>query len=274
MQELGHWGKPLDFTYDCKHQLLMDTVAALYDYEVLPDPPKEAHEAKFLLLQAGFAFELLWVLKNQLKLWNRNDYPFCEPACRAYESAGQAMVKRLNLCEEILGLLPEPAIVTPLWFWEHVEREHKIISYVAHYRETGKRESEEQWRKFIRKLKNWENPHAPNDQSIRYSYFLIDYSIKVGKPQDGDSKEVKSARKNFLNEFWNPYIGSLEKILKDSQEGVGGCEFKTFLVKGENLVVQLGGRQTKLIYSPLRRHISNRGKKPTNRIITRPPYSL
>ncbi len=261
-------GQPVVFTFDSEHQPLLNAIRTLDEAKCLPEPSKPAHEVIFQHFQAGYNFELMWVIKSQLKLWKRTDYPFNLPACRAYESGGQAMIARLNLCDAVLDSFPPDILAynTAIPFWTRVELEAKTDSMRAAYLGLGKRELEDELRNTIDKLKNWENPYKPDDQFRFHSCNLIYAAIAIGKRQDCDSKQIKRERKDFVNKFWKPYIDALEKILKDSQEGVSGCKFKSFHIKGDNVVVQLSGRQIKLIYSPPKTNISNRGRNPKPKI--------
>lgn len=135
-------GQPVVFTFGSEHQPLLNAIRTLYEAKFLPDPSKPAHEVIFQHFQAGYNFELMWVIKNQLKLWKRTDYPFNLPACRAYESGSQAIIARLNLCEQVLDLLPPDILAysTAIPFWTRVELEAKTDSMMAAYLGLGKRE--------------------------------------------------------------------------------------------------------------------------------------
>ncbi len=252
----------------------------IQSFEALPDPCKEAHRDHLKRFQAASLYELIWVLKHQLKLWQRSDPPFNSRKAQAYEPSGRVLIAKLNLCEACLDYIPDisarsigvadfakmatkilPGESAILHLWRLVCLESKLSALM----ELGNQETQKQYNKnetkFIQKLSNWENPYRSDDPFRIHSYNLINAAITIGKYQAGDGRELMKVRKEFQNRVWTPYLIALRQRQIAIRDGVGDVLFRSFEVKGDALICKIGGRQRKTVFAPPKKNLSNRGRK-------------
>jgi hypothetical protein len=263
-------GEPIDFPLQKEDMPLMNAIVSLSSLEVLPEPPKDAHIELFNHLQAGFCFELMWVLKNRLKLWTKADYPFNTLDCLAHESGGKVMIALLNLCEAVLdyGLIKLP--YSPLGLWYRVQLERKTVSFgKTFFSKKTKQEMLKSQRRVIAQLAAWENPYKADDPiPHRNSNFnLFSAAIAIGKPQPYDNNQLERKRKEFRVEAWQPLLKALREHVRNLDKGVKAegstqkASFKAFQIQGDSLIAVIDGKQFEVIDSPPKKNLSNRGVK-------------
>ena len=262
-------GEPIDFPLQKEDMPLMNAIVSLSSLEVLPEPPEDAHRELFNHLQSGFFFELMWVLKDRLKLWTRADYPFNTLDCLAHESGGAVMIALLNLCEAVLdyGLIKLP--YSPLGLWYRVQLEQQIVSFgKTFFSKKTKKERLESLRSVIKQLAVWKNPYKPDDRLRHHNFNLFSAAIAIGKPQPDDNNELKKQRGEFRRKAWQPLLKALREHVRDLDKGVKAegstqkASFKAFQIQGDSLIAVIDGKQFEVIYSPPKKNLSNRGVKP------------
>ncbi len=237
-----------------------------------PNPIQPFHIAIFQQFQSEFILELMWVLKDSFPaIWRRIDYPFNTTVCRALESRGLESLRLLNLsmqCEEF-----DPNFTCSLVNWMFAKAEHKVSTLRKYFSQgTNKQANIESNSDMIRELKVWENPYRSEiDPSLPkkncfYRYNLFKTAIVLGKPLSGDSRDKYAERKAFQDKAWTPYINALSAINRDERDGVENVGFYGFDLKGDSIVAQLKGRQTEPWFSPPKKNISGRGRKPNQNL--------
>lgn len=261
-------GEPIETPLQKEDMPLANAIASLSSIEIIPETPKGAHIAMFLYFQSGFVYELMWFLKDRLKLWTRTEYPFNTVECLAFESKGAVMTALLNLCEAVMdyGLIKLP--YSPLTLWYRIQKERKIAKFgkPLFSKETKQKELEVE-RSIITQLTKWENPYKPDEPQMQHNFNLFNMAIAIGKPQPDDNDELKKKRREFRVKAWQPLLKALRWQAKDTDKGVqieGSTQkasFKALQIQGDNLIAVVDGKKIKLIYSPSKKNLSNRGVK-------------
>ena len=239
--------KPIEFEVAPENYCFMWVVSQLSQFKVLQDNAPLVYKELEARLNGGYNNSLLLVIKNQMKLWTRNDYPFNLPFIRAREPEAQVIIARLNLWEGVLDNTPLP--YKALHGWCFSELESKIATFESEFYRSktleGKVVSE---RKMIQALKNNSNPYSSSNPLSQHTYNLHSAALAIKQHRSFASKDDQDQQKEFISKAWKPYLSALMKHAKTLEKGAAGQKFGSYRVENDHLSMLLGGRQTEKIF--------------------------
>lgn len=241
---------------------------------------KKADLVKILQMQETWRYSFYWLLKDYLKQWKFDDFPFCTPEVRACLPFGNKRIATLRLCEKVLDeekLSNSPEKLpyeNALEFAGKLWAEEKLRNLlIAHQIEPNKKTVEGKLREEISTLKEWVNPYEGNPHCEHLSN-LIATAIRIGERQTKpETASLRKRRENFRKEAWRPYLKAIANCLKTIRDGIKVeidnkdivYRFATPYVQGEALVaaeLTQGGRGIQKIYAPSQKtFLSGRGRK-------------
>jgi hypothetical protein len=258
----------------------LKSLTVLGEITLRKEQEKKADIVKILELQETWRYSFYWVLKDYLKEWTINDFPFCTPEVKACKPFGDKRIATLRLCEKVLDkqeLSGKPDSLryeNALEFVGNIWLEEKLRNLqIAHLIEPNKKLTEQGFRQEISALKNWQNPWEGISNCYHLSN-LISTAIRISEPRsERESASRKKKRSNFRKEAWQPYLKAMAETLRAIRQGVTveGADdeevtyhFAHLRVQGDALVAPkfTQGRETQEIYAPpQKKFLSGRGRK-------------
>jgi hypothetical protein len=261
----------------------LDSLSLLANITIRKKEEKKADIVKILELQETWRYSFYWLLKDYLKQWTRNDFPFCTPEVRACRPFGNKRIAALKLCERLLdeeelSASPEKLrYVNALEFAGTLWVEEKLRNLlIAHQIEPKKKLVGDALRQEISALKKWQNPYKANPDCEHLSN-LVATAISISDPRiETKNNSVKKRREKFCEEIWQPYLKAMAECLKAIRNGVkieiDGKEvvyrFAPLSIQGDALLVPeltQGGKAFRELYAPSQqKFLSGRGRKSKN----------
>ena len=211
----------------------------------------ESHKEAFFLRQKHWIIGLLWVLKSQTKAFRKSEYPYNHPYFRVWEPFGKIINSEFELWNGCLDFIDthdysflstQKTAIDGFYntTYEKILGCCKTINLTIAKEDNLKAQREE-----IQLLKNGKNPYDYKEPNEKNLYNLIDLAININKRWLKDSNTLKTAKTEFINSYWEPYI-------KAHKDWYIACkttkELKMTCIKDDKLKIILNGRQMETLF--------------------------
>lgn len=251
-------GSQFEFNFTQEEAPVVKIIDGLINFKHQDVDPKLFED-----FNSQYAWFCYWVLEAETQTFTEQEYPLNLPIAKAFKSAGQVMLSRLNLCRGIMESIDGIPYSDTWDFWQKVEVnwKSKILNRTnqrANEPNYTKGQTNDRNRQFKHKLLSKENPYQNKEDP--YLFDAISLSLKLADYKSENFSE------DFLTDCWNPYVKAWKKYIAFLEKGVEldngiRAETKTRRLEEDNLVATTGGRKKVVIYPANSTNISGRGRK-------------
>lgn len=204
---------------------LLEAINPLWHPLEIPPNFSEAHKEKKKLIEGSWRIVLAWIIKERLKIFNDDDYPFTSTVYKELKPWALFLNAQLNLCEGCFDMFPAGHLpyTSGVQWWQATLWERKLYSISNipkepflndknNYKKRGLVDNT--MRRKLALMKGMRNPFPPHDSDVQHHRELIAATFAIiktllSKSESGsEDSDIESDRKecqNFRKKYWEPY---------------------------------------------------------------------